>query len=178
MTPDATYNADKFATLMLYVAHRCRDADLFGAVKLAKILYYCDFEAIRRFRRPITGATYVKQSEGPLAKEFYDTRRELVDQQRARVVRTPVGDYHEDRLIPVSEEVTLGDAFNSEAKALINETIARFRDMSGTELTQHSHGEFGWIHANENATIPYSTALIARPDDPLIAEWLANRSAA
>ena len=41
--------------LMLYLAHRCQEADYFGSTKLCKLLYYSDFTAFARTGSPITG---------------------------------------------------------------------------------------------------------------------------
>ena len=54
----------RFRDLMLYLAHRCQDADYFGSTKLCKLLYYSDFTAFARTGSPITGADYVRQPLG------------------------------------------------------------------------------------------------------------------
>ena len=177
MMAESHSETDKFAELMLYIAHRCRNVERFGSVKLSKILYFCDFEAFRRFQVPITGTTYLKKSEGPLPEGFYETRSALSERGLAEVERRVVYDFEEERLVPKSEDVDLGDKFNDEERRVIDSTIDSFSGWSAKALSDYSHGEFGWEHAQMDQPIPYSTALIARSDNPILVQWLASRAA-
>lgn len=171
------YDADKFSELMLYISHRCRDAEYSGAVKLAKMLYYCDFEAVRRLGFPITGETYVKEDRGPLPAHFYSTRNTLVKDQHARVEFIPIphNDNKEARLVPTDDSVALTTLFDEDERAVIDETIDRLIGKNGTTLKEFSHKEFGWEHGQFGEPIPYSTALLPRTDNPVFADWLESR---
>ena len=169
------HHQDKFSELMLYISHRCGDAERFGVVKLAKILYYCDFEAVRRFGIPITGATYIKEAQGPLPRRFYSTLRSLVKEQRAAVKLNRISNYDEERLIPIDGAMVLSNLFSDQERIVIEETIERLIDMNGTELTDFSHKEFGWEYGRDAEPIPYSTALLPRTDNPVFADWLESR---
>lgn len=173
---DFAFDEGKLAELVLYIAHRCQEDERFGSVKLAKILYYCDFEAHRRFRKPITGATYVKMDHGPVPSGWRNARRSLIKDRKAEVVMRPVHDFHEDRLVPTNGDVELGTSFSAEERDLIDEVIESMRSMSGKEASDRSHGEFGWQSAEFYDPIPYATSLIARRDDPRLVEWLAART--
>ena len=169
------HHRGKFSDLMLYISHRCRDAERFGVVKLAKMLYYCDFEAVRRFGTPITGATYIKEAQGPLPRRFYSTLRSLVRERRAEVKLNRISNYDEERLIPIDDPIILSDLFSDQERIVIEETIERLIGMSGTELTDFSHKEFGWEYGRYADPIPYSTALLPRIDNPVFADWLESR---
>ena len=171
------FDEKKFADLVLYVAHRCRNDERFGSVKLSKILYYCDFEAHRRFFEPITGATYVKMGEGPVPRGFHKARRSLISAGEARVEIRPVHSYHEERLVPTSDDVQLGTSFSDDERSLIDEVIEQLRPMTGKEASDLSHGEFGWQSAEFYEPIHYATSMIARSDDPRLVKWLADRAA-
>lgn len=172
-----TFDPEKFKNLILFIAMECRNDERFGLMKLSKMLYYCDFEAFRRLRRPITGATYVKMTNGPVPKEIYDMRRELVAEGRARVEPRRVFDYNEQRLVPVVEGVELSDQFDDDEREIIGEVIDWLRHMSGAEVSRISHGEFGWRFGEFKEPISYDTASIAREDDPTLLEWVISRVA-
>lgn len=174
---DVALDEQKFADLVLYIAHRCRNDQRFGSVKLCKILYYCDFEAHRRLLKPITGATYVKMDQGPVPRGLYEARRSLIRGGDARVEIRPVQSYHEERLVPTRDEVQLGTSFSADESNLIDEIIERLRPMTGKEASDLSHGEFGWQSVEFYEPIPYATSLIARRDDPRLVKWLAARAA-
>ena len=84
------FDETKFADLVLYIAHRCRDDERFGSVKLSKILYYCDFDGLKRLLKPITGATYLKKPKGPFPAELSRTRR-VVDRRGKSGNDSPTG---------------------------------------------------------------------------------------
>src|SRR5579884_3019205 len=56
----------KFRELVLYIAGRCEALPRYGKTKLYKILFFADFEAYRRTKRPITGARYLAWEMGPV----------------------------------------------------------------------------------------------------------------
>ena len=179
MTSQTRFHLDqkKFSELMLYIAYRCQNAERFGRTKLAKILYYCDFEAMRRVGQPITGASYVKESNGPLPEQFYNTWRSLVREQHAEVRNNLISDFYEERLIPTYAPVVLGETFSDQERSVIDEAIERLMDMNGRELSDFSHKEFGYEYGSYAEIIPYSTALLPRMDNPVFADWLRSRQA-
>ena len=61
---EPTYNSRKFRDLILYLSYLSQDDPFFGAVKLCKLPYYCDFRSFAWSRSPITGASYQKQPNG------------------------------------------------------------------------------------------------------------------
>lgn len=171
------FDADKFADLILFVAHRCRNDRRFGSVKLSKILYYCDFESFKRTLKPITGATYLKKPKGPFPDELRRARRRLVEEDKAEMKLQRVIDYHENRLVPTSDHVELSDKFSVAEHRIIDDVIEKMRPMNAADITEYSHGEFGWIHGELNEPIPYATALIARSDADWVIESLAEHKA-
>ncbi|MCY4474987.1 MAG: Panacea domain-containing protein [Chloroflexi bacterium] len=172
------FDQAKFAELVLYIAHSCRNDERFGSVKLSKILYYCDFEGFKRLLKPITGATYLKKPKGPFPAELRRTRRSLIAEGKAETILERVIDYHENRLVPTSGHVELSDKFSSVEREIIDGVIEKMRPMNAAEITEYSHGEFGWQHAELDEPIANATALIARDDAPWVVEYLAERNAA
>ena len=180
MTGNATaieFDAGKFSDLVLYIAHKCRNDERFGSVKLSKILYYCEFEVFKRTLKPIAGATYLKKPKGPYPAELKDTRKALIADDKADMKLQRVIDYHENRLVPTTEHVELSSKFSAAERQIIDEVIENMRRKNAADLTELSHGEFGWQHGEIDQPIPYATALIARSDADWVVESLAERKA-
>ena len=165
----------KFADLILYIAHRCRDDERFGFVKLSKIVYYCDFEGFKRTLKPITGATYLKKPQGPFPAALEDTRSWLTANGSADVMQLRVIDYNENRLVPTSDQVELSDKFSVAERQIIDDVIEKMQPMNAADLTEYSHGDFGWEHGEMNEPITYTTALVPRSDEPWVVELIAER---
>jgi uncharacterized phage-associated protein len=75
--PRFQFDREKFKEAILLIASHCPTAEL-GNVKLHKILYFSDMLFYLHEGRPITGAEYIKQKFGPVAKHLTATVNELV----------------------------------------------------------------------------------------------------
>lgn len=156
------FNAEKFRGLLLYVADQARKNNdrYFGAVKLNKVLYYCDFIMFKRYGEPITGATYQKLREGPAPKQLLAQRRRLIREGLAELKPTQVFNYVQRRLIPTAIIVDPEQWFDGREVAVINEVMNEFTDLTAADVSEMSHNEVGWINAKDGGEIPYETALL------------------
>lgn len=150
----------KLKELSLYIAEQCRDIARFGNVKLNKILYYADFEAYRVWGEPITGATYQRDTYGPVPLGMRAAREEL---QRERAAIVLADERRQKRLVPLRPAVT--KHFKPEELALVKAVVEEFRHRTAGYLSRESHKRAGWRLAKPGEEIPYYTAFI--PDVPL-----------
>lgn len=162
------FNPAKFRNLMLYLAHRCKDDRHFGATKLNKMLYYCDFTAFAKLGEPITGAEYQRLEQGPAPRELVKERRILIDAGRAKLELESVVPHTLQRLSPATDCGDLADAFTEGELEVIDDVVDEMRDMTARDASEKSHQEAGWILAANGETIPYETAWLASPTDPEI----------
>jgi len=162
--PDLTAQTvdEKLCELMLYIAQKSQDDKFFGAVKLNKLLYYADVEAYRRLGKSITGTDYKHRREGPVPPSDR-ARRRLVQRGRAKVDYKPTEKRDQERLIPKSAPNT--SLFSNAELGIIDETIRKYWQFTGTALSKKSHEEFGYKLTREGETIPLRTAWLssARP---------------
>lgn len=155
-----TFDSQKFRNLMLYLAHLSREDPYFGAVKLNKMLYYCDFIAFSRLGRPITGAYYQKLSEGPAPRQLLGEREALINEEEAKLELRPYFAYMQQRLVPTADRSDLKEEFSPEEMEIIDEVHEAMRYMTAREASDLSHGEVGWILARQGETIPYEMASV------------------
>ena len=159
------FNREKFRELTLYIAWRSREDPWFGAVKLNKLLYYCDFIAFARFLEPITGATYVKYPEGPVPREMLRERRAWVSEGLAAIEKREVFRYTQHRLIPNNRYGVLPASFNENERSIVEEVLCAMSSMTAKEASDMSHEELGWLLAEERSDIPYETAWLVPKSD-------------
>ncbi len=160
------FEPNKFRELIVYVAEQCASDPTFGAVKLNKILFYADFAAFRQLRKPITGATYRKLSEGPAPKELMQARHALIDAGRLEVQSRRYFGRMQKRPVKLPRTEVDTSLFSESELEIINDTIEFFRGKSAREVSDYSHREPGWILAQDLEEIPYQTAhLSAEPVD-------------
>src|SRR3954466_15180163 len=71
------FDSERFEGLVLFIAHSRRHDPRFGRTKLAKSLFYSDFDAYRDQGQPLTGASYIRMPFGPFPRELDSTERAL-----------------------------------------------------------------------------------------------------
>jgi Protein of unknown function (DUF4065) len=151
-------NDEKFRELLLLLAERSEHDPRFGAIKLNKLLFYCDFLAYQRLGSPITGHEYFALNQGPAprygtrirqamiaAGEIAEQKKETVAGLQTRTVALRPPNYR---------------VFSSEEIALVTQVLQDCRASSGSELSERSHKFAGWLLAKEKERIPYSVALV------------------
>ncbi len=171
------FNSEKFRELMLYIADRSRDDPWFGAVKLNKLLYFCDFEAFVWFHESITGATYARLSEGPAPRELMRERKAIIDEGLATIETRRVFRYTQQRLEPTRAGHQLGNQFTNGERDLIDDVLEFLKPLTAKEVSELSHEEPGWILAKDRESIPYETAWLV-PTGDVDAQMMAEGGAA
>ena len=80
------YDPERFEDLVLFIAWAMRDDPHFGRTKLAKTLFYVDFDAYAGEGASLTGSTYEHWDHGPFPPQLYDVERKLAREGRARAL--------------------------------------------------------------------------------------------
>ncbi len=131
-----------FRRAMLYVIERLGEV---GVMKLEKILYLADLEHFQRHHRRITGARWVRQRLGPVAKAVLPSTRMMAGQE-ITVTRDAVGDYTSDVYRP-GPRPRFRPHLTSTEREVLDQVI---------ELTRH-------LSANDAARMTYETTpMLAR----------------
>ena len=159
---------DKFKELVVYIADQCRGDPAFGVVKLNKLLYLADFAAYAKLGKSITGAKYIKLERGPAPSRMLETRRDMEQAQEIWVQRgSHEGRLAQDRIVP--RRVADVSVFEEGELAIVDETIAAFREDNATQISDFSHESVGWQIADLQEAIPYETVFLSF-DAPMAAD--------
>ena len=149
------YSEEKLRELILYIAQKSKTDPRCGAVKLNKLLYYSDFTAYRLLGRSITGAEYQHLPEGPAPRRGLPAQKRLKRDGAIEMMYKPsvLGDpIH--LIVPKRQPYPI---FTKQEKALVNGIIKEFWNLTGSELSEISHKEFGWRLTKHGETIHYRT---------------------
>jgi hypothetical protein len=58
---------------------------------------------------------------------------------------------------------------------IIDEVVEELLPLNGSQVSDLSHREAGWIMVNVGDTIPYELALVAPPDEIEVTDAIASR---
>jgi hypothetical protein len=152
--------------VVLYISERTADDPRFGAVKLAKTLYYSDVEAYRDLGEAITGAEYRNWERGPYPPRLGTAKRFL--QRTGRVELQETGDYEADRVVPTALQPSnlAAVGVTAEQIAIIDCWIERLRRQSAGKISKDSHEDPGYVAAKRNHKISLDDAAFLAPRPP------------
>ncbi len=154
------YDPERFEDLVLFIAWTMRDDPRFGRLKLAKTLFYGDFDAYAGNGQSLTGSVYEHWEHGPFPPQLYDVERKLVREGRA-TVKEPEGPGDEAKLLPTTEPVP-----RIPLEGWVEVMVAnRAEDLSrepSWRVEDASHRHRGWELTEDREPIPYNTHFIPR----------------
>jgi len=146
--------------LMLHVAARCQNDPTFGATKLNKILFFSDFSSFLRTGKPVTGAIYMRQNNGPVPRRLVPAREELIDKKRAVIQKNELWNgMVQNRLIAL-DKADLSQ-FTKEELQQVEAVVESLDGRTAAEVSKLSHEEcLAWEIAEDGEDIPYEAAFL------------------
>lgn len=174
MAPDQP-NQAKFNELVLYILRKTEDDPEFGRTKVAKVLFYSDFEAYAEHGESITAATYERQPHGPFPRQLVFAELDLVAQERADPVVPDEAHYQQEpyetrnRIVP-TDDARIGSVPRWQI-AKVDSWTERLQAATAKEYSDLSHEHPGWVLAGRTGVeIPVHTVFLAprKPPDEAI----------
>jgi hypothetical protein len=161
------FDRRKFEELVLYIAERTADDPAFGRTKLAKALFYADFEAFRLYGESITGAPYQAWQYGPYPPALESAINRLKNERRIDVLPAPE-EFDPDRIVPRPGGLPAESERFTDRLALIDEWIGQVQQETASSIERHVHEHFAWKlfraegleHGRVNEEIPYAAAFL------------------
>jgi hypothetical protein len=153
-------NEDRFRELILYICQKCATHSRFGATKLNKLLYFCDFMAYLRLGDPITGFEYQREKNGPVPTRLVPFREQMkkAGELAIQPVRLPDGRI---QLRHVNLREPKLEVFSSKQMALIDEMIEYLKNKDAEAVSDLTHTMVGWQVVDPGEQIPYETAFVS-----------------
>jgi uncharacterized phage-associated protein len=154
MAGNREFDKDRFKQLVLYIAWATRDDARFGRTKLAKTLFYLDFDAYATDGRSVTGARYEHWEHGPFPPVLYRVEEELEREGLATLDRAA----GQEIKLRAREEPNL-EHLNWEPHAA-DVVIRQITPQATWRVEDESHEHPGWRVTRMFEEIPYRTVHI------------------
>jgi hypothetical protein len=143
--------------LILHIAKASVFDDKFDKAKLIGILFYADFTSFRLFGKPITGAKYWKLPDSPVPVGLDPLLEEMVG---AGDLGVDLPGYSHLPMRVVAQREPNYALFAAQDIAYVDEVIRNLWDLSGTDVTDLTHGVmFKVLEVLE--AIPYEASIIS-----------------
>jgi hypothetical protein len=151
----------KFKQVVLYVISLCLPERL-GAVKLNKILYFCDMLLYAWAGHPLTGATYKKRPHGPTTDDLLPALRDL---QKEGLIHIGKADYfgYIKTVFRLRGELSSLPSLNDQEKQLISDVTEFVANQNTAKTISELSHNLAWEMAEFGAELPYYSAFALFP---------------
>lgn len=157
----AEINKSKYENTILYLISHMSDHKIHGKKKLAKLLYYVDFDRFEynESMESVTGDTYTHKRMGPYP-DMMDTITSLMEQNGLldKEERREFGGSYNPTVVYSSVHTPDLSVFDDDDKFILGRVAEQYGNANGTELQDQSHFEAPWLSVEDGETIPYEMA--------------------
>jgi uncharacterized phage-associated protein len=152
-----TLNRKKYRNAVLYLCWKLK-GEVRGKKKLAKLLYFADFDFFEKNQKSITGDAYKALPMGPFPVSLGEitaemTKEGLIDIDQLQEV---------EGYIPTEIYKCVADpdisVFNDEEIRMLDRIAAKYGNLTGKQLEELSHAEAPYIGTEPKKVIPYELA--------------------
>lgn len=148
----------KFKELVIYVSQKSADDEKFGSIKLNKLVAFSDMIHFAKTGKSITGADYMKQEFGAVARCMKPTLTELETNGDLAIV--PKERHGKVAKVPTALRTADIELFTATEIEAVAEVLEALHDHHGTAASDLSHKLTpNWDYLPIDADIPVSALL-------------------
>lgn len=156
-------NRKKYQNAILYFCKKL-GGELRGKKKLAKLLYFVDFDLYEKMERALTGDTYKALPMGPFPSILDQVTQEMNSDKSLKVSEVVEKEgYNPTEVYKCVTEPDLS-IFDEEELAMMERVIVKYGQLNGKQLEELSHAEAPFIGTEQSAVIPYELAFYRGTD--------------
>ena len=158
-----TINQKKYENAVLYLCQKL-NGEVRGKKKLAKLLYFADFDFYEKNQKSITGDVYRALPMGPFPTAL-DTMTEAMTKSKTIAVDQVEG---REGYNPTEVYRSLGkpdvSVFDEGEIDMLDRIVVKYGHLNGKQLEELSHAEAPYIGTELKKEIPYELAFYRGTD--------------
>ena len=147
----------KYQNAILYLCQKL-GGELRGKKKLAKLLYYVDFDLYEKKQRSLTGDVYKALPMGPFPSHLESIIADMKKKGLLQVSQSlSTEGYFPTEVYTCTEKPKLS-IFDEEETKMLDRVIQKYGQLSGSQLQNLSHSEAPYVGTELSHEIPYELA--------------------
>lgn len=148
-------NKKKYEQVIVYLCSKLK-GEVRGKKKLAKLLYYSDFDFFEKFQRSITGDVYNAYPKGPLPVNLGAITSSMTKKGLLNVnsVREWGKEYAPTEIYKCSVKPDLS-VFTKDELKMLDRVARKYGSLNGEQLAELSHAEAPYSATELYKEIPY-----------------------
>jgi len=150
------FNYKKLREAILYLLAHSPDYTIEGKKKLAKLLYFVDFNCFEAFEKPITGATYRALQMGPFPEELNEILSKL-EGKELKITKKTTGLPNDTCVYSLNlepKDISFENLSKQEVQ-ILDKVINDYSKLSGNDLGKITHSEAPYNAVAQGEYIPY-----------------------
>ena len=162
-TNDMSLQRKKYHNAILYLCRKLK-GEVRGKKKLAKLLYFADFDLYEKSQKLITGDIYRAFPMGPVPSRLEEITTEMVKEKMLGIERVEEREgYNATEVYKCLIEPDLS-VFDNEEKKMLDRVTIKYGHLNGKQLEELSHAEAPYIGTALRKEIPYELAFYRGTD--------------
>jgi len=143
----------KYKEVIFYLAQKLGGV-IKGKKKLAKLLYFVDFDFFEKFQKSLTGDIYKALPMGPFPITMEKVLTDMVDEKKITIkFEKEKADYNPTEIYKVEKKMEVN--FSKEEQRILDRVVLKYGHLSGKQLEDLSHAEAPYIGTAPNQEIAY-----------------------
>lgn len=163
MATQTGLNEKKYEEAILYLANKL-GGKIKGKKKLAKLLYFVDFDFFERYEKPFIGEIYKKLPMGPFPERLEEILEKLSKEGKIEI--SQVEEYPNYLPTEIYKSISSPEetVFDQREKEMLDRVAAKYGQLTGKELENLTHAEAPYIGTEINKEIMYELAFYRGTD--------------
>jgi len=156
-------HTEKYKQAILYLCFKL-GREVRGKKKLAKLLYFVDFDFFEKNQKYFTGDKYKALPMGPFPASLNEITQEMKKEKTLKVesVNEHNG-YNATEVYTYLKEPKVA-VFSKEEKEMLDRVIKKYGNLNGKQLEDLTHAEAPYIGTELKKEIPYELAFYRGTD--------------
>lgn len=156
-------NKKKYINAVLYLCQKLK-GEVRGKKKLAKLLYFADFDLYEKTQKSITGDMYRALPMGPVPSSLEAITTEMEDKEMINIKQVEEREgYNPTEIYKCLQEPDLF-VFSDEEKKMLDRIVIKYGHLTGKQLENLSHAEAPYVGTKLREEIPYELAFYRGTD--------------
>lgn len=153
----------KYQNAVLYLCRKLK-GEVRGKKKLAKLLYFADFDLYEKIQKSITGDVYRALPMGPVPSGLDEITVEMAKKKMLDIEQVKEHEgYNATEVYTCLIEPDLS-VFDEEEKKMLDRIVVKYGHLTGKQLEELSHAEAPYVGTELRKEIPYELAFYRGTD--------------
>ena len=158
-------NIEKYKNTILFLCDKL-GGQIRGKKKLAKLLYYVDFDRYEYHEslKTVTGDTYAAWKMGPVPETYQEIIQLLQKENRIEIKKESILEQYLDIEVYCSSTKPDMKMFDVDDLFILKRTIRIYGGLNGKQLEDLTHSEAPFIGTQQSEVIPFDLAFYRETD--------------